>query len=184
MRGFVESRIKPYYLHHGDLAPGTTHFRVTIAEGQAIMGALRARLSGLARQPIVLDIPGGHGKVPIGPGYVETGEAVRVRDAAGDWHDYGGPLREQTAEAIAAWPLLAACFCRGWLNGPLICLWLRILQCGQVMSCRQIRHRLAAKAVIRSRRIIDRIGGELFPPVVAEHWIGLDTMLPQAARRS
>jgi hypothetical protein len=40
MRGFVVTRIKPYYLHHGDLAPGTSHFRTTIAEGQAIMEEL------------------------------------------------------------------------------------------------------------------------------------------------
>ena len=70
MRAFVETRVKPYYLHHGDLAPGTGHLRVTIAEGQALMGELRRRLSGLALPTYVLDIPGAHGKVPIGPGYV------------------------------------------------------------------------------------------------------------------
>ena len=67
MRGFVEMRVKPYYLHHGDLAPGTAHFRTTIAEGQALMRALRGALSGLALPTYVLDIPGGHGKVPVGP---------------------------------------------------------------------------------------------------------------------
>ena len=70
MRAFVETRVKPYYLHHGDLAPGTAHLRTTIAEGQALMRELRRRLSGLALPTYVLDIPGAHGKVPIGPGYV------------------------------------------------------------------------------------------------------------------
>ena len=70
MRAFVEARVKPYYLHHGDLAPGTGHLRVTIAEGQALMEELRRRLSGLALPTYVLDIPGAHGKVPIGPAYV------------------------------------------------------------------------------------------------------------------
>jgi lysine 2,3-aminomutase len=70
MRAFVECRIKPYYLHHGDLAPGTSHFRTSIAEGQALMRALRGRVSGLAQPAYVLDIPGGYGKVPIGPNYV------------------------------------------------------------------------------------------------------------------
>ncbi|RBP05662.1 L-lysine 2,3-aminomutase [Roseiarcus fermentans] len=65
MRAFVEARIKPYYLHHGDLAPGAAHWRTSIAEGQALMRGLRARLSGLALPTYVLDIPGGHGKVPI-----------------------------------------------------------------------------------------------------------------------
>ena len=78
MRAFVEARIKPYYLHHGDLAPGTGHWRTSIAEGQALMRALRARLSGLATPSYVLDIPGGHGKIPIGP------ESIRP-DGHGGW---------------------------------------------------------------------------------------------------
>ncbi|HEX2724656.1 MAG TPA: lysine-2,3-aminomutase-like protein, partial [Beijerinckiaceae bacterium] len=67
MRAFVETRIKPYYLHHGDLAPGTARFRTSIAEGQSLMRALRGRLSGLCQPAYMLDIPGGHGKSPIGP---------------------------------------------------------------------------------------------------------------------
>ena len=64
MRGFVEARVKPYYLHHGDFAPGTSHFRVGLAKGQALVEALRGRLSGLCQPTYVLDLPGGHGKVP------------------------------------------------------------------------------------------------------------------------
>jgi lysine 2,3-aminomutase len=75
MQAFVETRIRPYYLHHGDHAPGTAHLRTTLAEGQAIMKALRGTVSGLAQPTYVLDIPGGHGKVPVGPNYV-AGEAV------------------------------------------------------------------------------------------------------------
>jgi lysine 2,3-aminomutase len=70
MRGFVENRIKPYYLHHGDLAPGTAHLRTTIAEGQTLMRAMRGRLSGLCQPTFILDIPGGYGKVPVGPTYL------------------------------------------------------------------------------------------------------------------
>ena len=73
MRALVECRVKPYYLHHGDLAPGTSHFRTTIAAGQSLMRALRGRLSGIAQPTYVLDIPGGHGKVPVGPSYVSIG---------------------------------------------------------------------------------------------------------------
>jgi len=65
MRGFVENRVRPYYLHHPDLAPGTSHFRVPIDEGQKLVTGLRGRLSGLAQPTYVLDIPGGHGKAPI-----------------------------------------------------------------------------------------------------------------------
>jgi lysine 2,3-aminomutase len=74
MRALVECRIKPYYLHHGDLATGTAHFRTGIAVGQELMRALRGRLSGLCQPAYVLDIPGGHGKSPIGPNYLaQTG---------------------------------------------------------------------------------------------------------------
>jgi len=90
MRAFVECRIKPYYLHHADLAPGTSHFRTSIEEGQALIRALRGCVSGLAQPAYVLDIPGGHGKVPIGPGYVDMcGEAgAVVEDVNGVRHDY------------------------------------------------------------------------------------------------
>jgi lysine 2,3-aminomutase len=70
-RAFVSLRIKPYYLHHADHAPGTSHFRTSIAQGQAIMRALRGRLSGLAQPTYVLDIPGGVAKVPVGPAYLD-----------------------------------------------------------------------------------------------------------------
>jgi lysine 2,3-aminomutase len=89
MRGMIEARVKPYYLHHGDLAEGTSHFRTTIAEGQVLMKALRGRLSGLAQPAYVLDIPGGHGKVPVGPGYLTaTDGGWRVEDADGNRHAY------------------------------------------------------------------------------------------------
>jgi lysine 2,3-aminomutase len=90
MRAFVEARIKPYYLHHGDLAPGTSHFRTTIAEGQALMRALRGRYSGLCQPSYVLDIPGGHGKSPIGPNYLASAGPAGyvVEDFNGGRHAY------------------------------------------------------------------------------------------------
>lgn len=87
MRAFVENRIKPYYLHHGDLAPGTAHLRTPVADGQDLMRSLRGRLSGLAQPTYVLDIPGGHGKVPIGPTYLH-GDGTSVTDPAGRKHRY------------------------------------------------------------------------------------------------
>ncbi|MDQ8731515.1 lysine-2,3-aminomutase-like protein [Bradyrhizobium sp. LHD-71] len=86
MRTFVECRIKPYYLHHGDLAPGTAHLRTTLEEGQALMRSLRGRVSGLCQPQYVLDIPGGHGKSPVGPNYLV--EPNRVADYCGDVHLY------------------------------------------------------------------------------------------------
>jgi lysine 2,3-aminomutase len=80
-RAFVALRVKPYYLHHPDLAPGTGHFRLGIAEGQAIVALLRGRVSGLAQPTYVLDIPGGVSKVPIGPTYLD-GEDVVAPDGS------------------------------------------------------------------------------------------------------
>jgi lysine 2,3-aminomutase len=92
MRALVECRIKPYYLHHGDLAPGTSHLRTDIATGQDLMRGLRGRLSGLCQPTYVLDIPNGHGKSPIGPSYIErtaqAGGARVVEDFNGGRHLY------------------------------------------------------------------------------------------------
>ena len=98
MRGLVECRVKPYYLHHGDLAPGTGRFRLPIEAGQALMRALRGRYSGLCQPTYVLDIPGGHGKSPIGPTYVSDKQGkLTVEDFNGICHSYsmpaGGPQR-------------------------------------------------------------------------------------------
>jgi lysine 2,3-aminomutase len=94
MRAFVEARVKPYYLHHGDLAPGTTHWRVSIARGQELMRVLRARLSGLATPIYMLDIPGGHGKAPIGPQWIHPSEdrGHVVTDPQGMQHIYADRL--------------------------------------------------------------------------------------------
>jgi lysine 2,3-aminomutase len=98
MRALVECRIKPYYLHHGDLAPGTGHLRTTIERGQELMRTLRGRVSGLCQPDYVLDIPGGHGKAPVGPNYLSHANSrerelssetrYRVVDYCGDVHLY------------------------------------------------------------------------------------------------
>ena len=93
MRAFVENRVKPYYLHHPDLAPGTGHFRASVEEGQSLMRQLRGRYSGLCQPTYVLDVPGGHGKVPIGPCYAHDGY---VHDISGRAHAYP-PRSDQAA---------------------------------------------------------------------------------------
>ena len=78
MRTLVANRVKPYYLHQTDLAKGTGHFRVPLAEGQELMRHMRGPVSGLCQPTYVLDIPGGHGKVPVGPCYVVEGGVLNV----------------------------------------------------------------------------------------------------------
>jgi lysine 2,3-aminomutase len=83
-RAMLAARVKPYYLHQLDAAPGTSRFHVPIAEGQALLRGLRGRVTGLAWPIYVLDIPGGAGKVPLNPGYLDPDD--HVRDPAGHRH--------------------------------------------------------------------------------------------------
>jgi len=87
MRRFVENRVKPYYLHHLDPAPGTARFRVPLARGRELVRSLRGRVSGLAQPDYVLDIPGGHGKSPVGPGFLSEDGATIT-----DWRGRRHPL--------------------------------------------------------------------------------------------
>lgn len=95
-RVLQDNRVKPYYLHHCDLARGTSHFRTTIAEGRALMAGLRGHLSGAAVPSYVLDIPGGFGKVPVTADHFTPGPtrgSWRVTDWQGRVHDYVDPPR-------------------------------------------------------------------------------------------
>lgn len=94
-RRLIGCRVKPYYLHHCDLAKGTSHFRTTIAEGQALMAGLRGRVSGTLLPTYVLDIPGGFGKVPLVRDHAEPlGDGRwRITDWRGGVHLYHDPER-------------------------------------------------------------------------------------------
>jgi len=94
-RAMLAARVKPYYLHQLDPAPGTARFHVPIEEGRRLLAELRGRVTGLAWPTYVLDIPGGHGKVPIGPDYLTSDDAVR------DPHGVARP-RGQPSEAAAS----------------------------------------------------------------------------------
>ncbi|KFE36074.1 lysine-2,3-aminomutase-like protein [Thioclava atlantica] len=96
LRALTALRVKPYYLHHCDLARGTSHFRTTLAEGRAIMAELRRRCSGTMLPSYVLDLPGGFGKVPITADHVAPGATPgqwRITDRLGRVHDYLDPER-------------------------------------------------------------------------------------------
>ncbi len=89
-RTLTAARVKPYYLHHLDYAPGTSHFRVPLDQGQALVAALRGRLSGLAIPTFVVDIPGGAGKVRAETSSLspEGDGTFIVRDRHGTEHSY------------------------------------------------------------------------------------------------
>jgi lysine 2,3-aminomutase len=100
MRGLVECRIKPYYLHHGDLAPGTSHLRTTLAHGQQVMRELRGRVSGLCQPDYVIDIPGGHGKAPVGPNYLSRDDSNLNSISRADSFSLEGELDAETRYRI------------------------------------------------------------------------------------
>ena len=89
-RDLVANRIKPYYLHHGDRATGTEHFRTRVSHGQDIVRQLRGKVSGLCQPTYVLDIPGGAGKVPLEPAWAETMDKqhYKITDRFGVQHNY------------------------------------------------------------------------------------------------
>ncbi|MDF1679105.1 lysine-2,3-aminomutase-like protein [Ponticaulis sp.] len=85
----TENLIRPYYLHHPDLAPGTSHFRVSVEEGRALYDAVRDRVSGLSVPRYVIDIPGGVSKANAAQSDLRKtpdGPALRGRD--GKLHPY------------------------------------------------------------------------------------------------
>jgi lysine 2,3-aminomutase len=81
-RQLLKMRVKPYYLFQGDPVTGTDHLRTPVGAGVEIMEHLRGRLSGLGIPHLVIDAPGGGGKIPVGPNYVLGwgAEAVTLRD--------------------------------------------------------------------------------------------------------
>jgi len=89
-RALTALRVKPYYLHHLDKAPGTSHFRTSIETGQKITRTLRQNLSGIAQPNYILDIPGGYGKIPINAPHLEktANGSYTVTDIHNQKHDY------------------------------------------------------------------------------------------------
>jgi lysine 2,3-aminomutase len=92
-RGLVRNRVRPYYLLQGDPVRGSGHLRTPLDAGIRIMEALQGRLSGIAMPKLIVDTPGGHGKVPIGPNYVvsRSNGVTRLRSPFGVDVDYYDP---------------------------------------------------------------------------------------------
>jgi lysine 2,3-aminomutase len=78
-RGLVAVRVRPYYLLQADPVRGTGHLRTPLHVGIDLMEQLQGRLSGIALPKLIVDTPGGFGKVPVGPDYVIGHEPGRTR---------------------------------------------------------------------------------------------------------
>ena len=90
LRGLLSIRVRPYYLHHPDPVAGTAHFRVPLRKGLAILSNLRGRISGLGVPQYMLDLPGGGGKIPLLPQYIqeETADRLIIRNFEGALYEY------------------------------------------------------------------------------------------------
>jgi lysine 2,3-aminomutase len=94
-RGLVATRVRPYYLLQADPVRGTSHLRTTVTESIDLMEKLQGRVSGIALPKLIVDTPGGKGKVPIGPDYVvsRAEDVTRLRTFRGEVVDYVDPPR-------------------------------------------------------------------------------------------
>lgn len=92
MRELLTLGVKPYYLHHPDLAPGTGHFRLSIEAGKRLHAELAGRLTGIGVPAYVLDIPGGFGKAPVAGMTPDGAGGWRIVDRAGRGHLYRDDL--------------------------------------------------------------------------------------------
>ncbi|KPK78441.1 MAG: lysine 2,3-aminomutase [Gemmatimonas sp. SM23_52] len=93
MQKLVKNRVRPYYLYMCDPVAGAEHFRSSLEKGLEIMKALRGWTSGLAVPYFVIDAPGGGGKIPVLPQYLEevTDDEVVMRNYAGEEYRYPLP---------------------------------------------------------------------------------------------
>jgi lysine 2,3-aminomutase len=93
MRSLLRSRIKPYYLFQGDTVLGTDHLRTSVEDAMRLYEGLRGWMSGMAVPMLVADAPGGGGKVPLVPSYIESlgADNVVMRTYRGGHVDYPQP---------------------------------------------------------------------------------------------
>jgi lysine 2,3-aminomutase len=104
MQALLSMRVRPYYLHHMDYTLGTAHFRTSLTTGLAIIHGLRARISGMGVPHYVIDLPGGGGKVPLTPEYIQgvDGQALLIKNFQGKIFRYD--ICEQDAATFSAYP--------------------------------------------------------------------------------
>jgi lysine 2,3-aminomutase len=90
MQKLLAIRVRPYYLYQADMVQGTDHFRTSVAEGLTIVKALRGHTSGLGVPAYVIDAPGGGGKIPLLPDYLQelTEDEVRLKNYRGELYSY------------------------------------------------------------------------------------------------
>jgi lysine 2,3-aminomutase len=119
MQKLLFVRVRPYYIYQADYVQGTDHLRTTVEKGLEIMDALRGWTSGLAVPYYVIDAPGGGGKIPVLPKYVQSinDEQVVMRNYAGEIYAYPQPQSGQKKRSRKEkQPFVTPCY--GVTNAP------------------------------------------------------------------
>lgn len=92
MQKLLSIRVRPYYIYQADMVQGTDHFRTSVEEGLAVVQGLRGHTSGMAVPAYVIDAPGGGGKIPLLPDYLQSlGSEVVLKNYLGDTYRYPNP---------------------------------------------------------------------------------------------
>ncbi len=103
MQKLLAIRVKPYYIYQADMVQGTDHFRTTVEEGIEIVRALRGHTSGMGVPAYVIDAPGGGGKIPLLPDYLQSlGAEVVLKNYQGDTYTYHNAEQKQENERRSA----------------------------------------------------------------------------------
>lgn len=103
MQKLLAIRVKPYYLYQADMVQGTDHFRTSVEEGLEIVRALRGHTSGLGVPAYVIDAPGGGGKIPLLPDYLQSlGAEVLLKNYQGGTYRYANPAPALVEEKRSA----------------------------------------------------------------------------------
>jgi lysine 2,3-aminomutase len=108
MQKLLTARVRPYYIYQCDQVAGAEHFRTTVEKGLEIVRALRGWTSGLAVPHYVIDAPGGGGKIPLLPEYVEAmdDDQVVLRNYAGKTYVYRQPQQDEAPVPIEFEPVM------------------------------------------------------------------------------
>ncbi|MDD2557144.1 MAG: KamA family radical SAM protein [Desulfuromonadaceae bacterium] len=101
MQKLLAIRVRPYYIYQADLVQGTDHFRTSVEEGLEVIRALRGHTSGMAVPAFVIDAPGGGGKIPLLPEYLQSlGAEVILKNYLGETYSYVNAASKAEKELI------------------------------------------------------------------------------------
>lgn len=102
MQKLLTIRVRPYYIYQADLVQGTDHFRTSVEEGLEVIRSLRGHTTGMAVPAYVIDAPGGGGKIPLLPDYLQSlGQEVLLKNYQGELYSYHNAMARPEPEPLS-----------------------------------------------------------------------------------